>query len=266
MGEPAAGRHRGSLRAGGRRRVLVVLCVTEITSWGTLYYAFPVLAPSIARDTGWSIPTVTAALSLGLVVAALVGIPVGRRLDRAGPRWLMTAGSVIGVPALLGVAAARSVPAFFAAWALAGIAMSTTLYPPAFAALTRWWGSRRVTALTALTLFAGLASTVFAPLSATLLAHLGWRQTYVALAVILAVITVPAHLFGLRGPWPDPEPATADLDRQTPSTTARGRPFVLLAIAIGLGAFTAFAVVVNQVPLLLDRGCYSVCSPDPSRC
>ena len=33
----------------GLRRVLAVLCVTEIVSWGVLYYAFPVLAPAHRR-------------------------------------------------------------------------------------------------------------------------------------------------------------------------------------------------------------------------
>nr|QEO74084.1 hypothetical protein [uncultured bacterium] len=36
----------------GLRRVLTVLCITEITSWGVLYYAFPVLAPTISAHTG----------------------------------------------------------------------------------------------------------------------------------------------------------------------------------------------------------------------
>jgi hypothetical protein len=31
----------------GRRRALVALCVTEITSWGTLYYAFPAMLASV---------------------------------------------------------------------------------------------------------------------------------------------------------------------------------------------------------------------------
>ena len=35
--------------------MLLVLCLTEITSWGVLYYAFPVLAPSISDDTGWPV-------------------------------------------------------------------------------------------------------------------------------------------------------------------------------------------------------------------
>src|SRR3954454_2041198 len=187
----------------GLRRVLVVLCVTEIVSWGVLYYAFPVLAPSIAADTGWTIAEVTAAFSTGLVVSALLGIPAGRWLDRAGPRPVMALGSVLAVPAVVGIATASTLPAFFAAWALAGVAMAGTLYPPAFAALTRWWGPRRITALTAVTLLAGLASTIFAPLTATLLGHLQWRGSYLVLAAVLGVVTIPAHLLGLRGRWPD---------------------------------------------------------------
>jgi MFS family permease len=235
--------------------VLVVLCVTQIVSWGVLYYAFPVLAPSIAADTGWSIAAVTAAFSAGLVVAALVGIPAGRLLDRHGPRPVMTAGSVLAVPAVVIIGSARSFPVFVAGWLLAGVAMAGTLYPPAFAALTRWWGRRRVTALTALTLLAGLASTVFAPLTAALLDGLGWQRCYLVLAGVLAVITVPAHWFGLRGPWPDPDPAENPVHAgQAAGAIARSRPFLLLMVAVALGTFAAFAVVVNQIPLLLERG------------
>ena len=64
----------------GLRRVLTVLCVTEIISWGVLYYAFPVLAPSIAADTGWSIATITAAFSTVGDVRVLLGrVRVGSR-------------------------------------------------------------------------------------------------------------------------------------------------------------------------------------------
>lgn len=234
------------------RRVLAVLCITEITSWGVLYYALPVLAGAIAAGTGWSVVAVTGAFSAGLVVSALAGIPVGRLLDRIGPRPVMTVGSVIAVPAMVVIATATSYPAFVAGWLLAGVAMSGTLYPPAFAALTRWWGPRRVQALTVLTLMAGLASTVFAPLTAALLGGLGWRGAYLVLAAVLAVVTIPAHAVGLRGRWPRAEPdgsATGPV-----SGVAASRPFLLLAAAITAGAFTAYAVVVNQVPLLIERG------------
>jgi MFS family permease len=253
--EPEPDTRAEALNRSGLRRVLAVLCVTEITSWGVLYYAFPVLAPAMVADTGWSIGTVTAAFSLGLIVNALVGIPVGRWLDRFGPRRVMTTGSVLAVPALVGIATAHTLPWFFASWVLAGVAMAGVLYQPAFAALTRWWGPRRVTALTAVTLLAGLASTIFAPLTAALADQLAWRGTYLVLAGVLAVVTIPAHLFGLRGHWPQPDAAEhpAHVERE-PGAIARSRAFVLLVAAITLGTFAAFAVVVNQVPLFIERG------------
>jgi MFS family permease len=232
------------------RRPLVALCVTEVTSWGVLYYAFPVLAPTISADTGWSIAAVTAGFSLGLVVAAVAGIPVGRLLDRYGPRPVMTAGTLLAIPSTLAVAGSRTLAEFLVSWVFAGIAMSGVLYQPAFAGLTRWYGSRRVTALTILTLAAGLASTVYAPITAALVDHLSWRQTYVVLAVLLAAITLPGHLLGLNLPW---TPAQIRPEHQ-PDAIARSAAFIALAAALSLAAFAAYAAVVNLVPLLTHRG------------
>ncbi|WP_200862803.1 MFS transporter [Amycolatopsis orientalis] len=243
-----------ALPVSGLRRVLAVLCLTEITSWGVLYYAFPVLAPDISRDTGWPAAAVTAALSGAQLVSAVAGIGVGRWLDRHGPRVLMTVGSLLAVPAVVLVATAQNLAWFLVAWALAGVAMSATLYPPAFAALTRWHGPRRVPALTTLTLVAGLASTVFAPLTALLAAHLDWRHTYLVLLAILAAITIPGHWFGLRGPWPPAEPAPHEAVHGDPARIARSGAFRLLVAALSLATFSVFAVVVNLVPLLLERG------------
>jgi predicted MFS family arabinose efflux permease len=99
-----------------------------------------------------------------------------------------------------------------------------------------------------------LASTVFAPLTATLVTYLDWRQTYLVLAVILAAVTIPAHWFGLRRPWPPRppiEPGRVDTD---PRHVARTRPFVLLAVTLSLAALATFAAIINLVPLLEERG------------
>lgn len=236
----------------GKRVVLATLCVTQVTSWGVLYYAFPVLAGDITTATGWPATAITAALSASQLVAALVGIPVGRRIDRHGPRAVMTAGSMLAVPAVVLVATAQNLAWFVVAWLLAGAATGAVLYPPAFAALTRWHGPNPVRALTILTLAGGLASTVFAPTTAALAAHLDWRATYLVLAAILAVVTIPAHWFGLRLAWPPrPEPAAGHTD---PGHVARSRPFIALAAALSLAALATVAAIINLVPLLHERG------------
>ena len=125
-----------------RRRVLVVLCLTQITSWGVLYYAFPVMAPTLAADTGWSVP------SDGGVLGRPGGLRAGGDPGGAGARpvraalvmtWRRRWGPRGG-----GVATAGSFWLFAVAWLLVGVGMPGTLYPPAFAALTRWWGGQRV--------------------------------------------------------------------------------------------------------------------------
>ncbi|MEV7144514.1 MFS transporter [Streptomyces tauricus] len=236
------------------RAALPALCLTQITSWGIVYYAFPVLNPQITAATGWSPAATTAAFSAALLVSAVAGIRIGRILDTRGPRMVMTTGSVIGTVSLVVIATAPNLAVFTAGWLLAGLAMASTFYQPAFAALTRWWAPGHIRALTTVTLAGGLASTVFAPLTAQLAGHFSWRHTYLILAAILAVVTVPAHAFALRGPWP---PAPPPVTTGVPATTAaitRSRPFLLLATALTLSAFAMYAVVITLVPLLLDRG------------
>ena len=217
-----------------RGRALAALCVTEIVSWGTLYYAFPVLLGPISADTGWSTTATVGAFSTGAVVSAGSGIVVGRLIDAYGPRRVMTTGSVVGVAALLAVAAAPSLPWFYLAWALAGVGQAATFYPPAFAAITGWYGEERLRPLTTVTLIAGFASTVFAPVSAALVSHLTWRGSYVVLAVVLGVVTVPLHLFLLTPPWrpssgsSGPAPEEAGRAR----SVVRSARFVFLAVVM----------------------------------
>jgi MFS family permease len=243
------------------RRVVTVLCFTEIVSWGILFYAFPVLATTISGVEGWPLTSLVAVFTVAQLVAAAAGLWVGRRLDRRGPRLLMTVGSAVGVASVVAIAVAPSLATYALAWVVAGLAMSATLYPPAFATVTHWAGPGRVQALTAVTLVAGFASTVFAPLTALLVDHLSWRQTYLVLAVVLCT-TIPAHWWGLRASWAvEARPSSGDeagshqpaSDRRPPTPTRRPE-FLLLTAALTLAGFSLYAVVINLVPLLTQNG------------
>lgn len=256
----------GALDGAGLRRVVTVLSTVQIVSWGVLYYAFAALQSSISLDTGWSSVAVTGAFSLAQFVAGGIGIWVGRHIDDFGPRRVMTGASLVAVPGVLAVALAPNLWCFYAGWALVGVAMAGTLYPPAFAALTRWGGDRRVAALTTLTLVAGLASTVFAPLASVLDDRLGWRGAYLVLLTGLVLITVPLHWWGLNHPW---SPVVVERERSTGThvgapparsnrsanvSVARTMPFALLTLANALTALAVFAVVINLVPMLVEQG------------
>lgn len=238
--------------APGSDRALAALCVTVTVAYGVLYYAFTVLAPEIADDTGWSSTAVTAAFSGGSLFGAIAGIAVGRVLQRRGPRVVMTTASVLGAAAMALVGVAPSYPVFAVAWLLAGAASAGLFYPPAFAALTQWFGSQRVRAITSLTLVAGFASTVFAPLTAWLGSELGWRGAYVTLAVALLVLTAPLHAGALALPWHGGSPAAHHGPRDRAVLTSR--TFVLVAASGTVTSLAMYASLVHLVPLLLERG------------
>ncbi len=241
------------------RREVVVLCATEIANWGTIVYAFVVASSTIAATEGWRLTHLLGAFTVAQLVAGIASFWVGRRIDAVGPRAVMTVGSALGAVALSVIAMSASLPAFYTGWVLAGLAMSATLYAPAFAAITGWAGTnlrRRVRALTGITLVAGLASTVFAPLTAWLLDAFSWRTTYLVMAALVAA-TAAAHWWGLRKPWPAASAETAhdsqvrEGDRTLPFRIGE---FRLLVAAMALGCFCVHAVVVNLVPLLLENG------------
>lgn len=252
-GEPVALDSPG-LDGDALRRVLVVLSVTQIVSWGTLFYTLPVLASEISEETGWSLTWVVAAFTGSQLVAAAGSVVVGRRINHRGPRQVMSLGAVVGALGLVAVAAAPTLPVFALAWAVTGSAMSAVLYPPAFAALTEWAGTQRVRALTVLTLVAGFASTVFAPLAGFLVDPIGWRNTYLVMAGLL-LATAPVLALALHHPWrATGHDATPEESAQLGRTVRRSHAFVRLVAAMSMAGFAQWAAVFLLVPLLIQRG------------
>jgi MFS family permease len=241
------------------------LGVTETISWGVLYYAFSVFLAPTEAELGWSRGATTGAFSLALVLSAFAAIPVGRWLDRHGPRLLMTAGSVASTVLVLLWSQTSSLQGFYVLWAAIGLLMATVLYEPAFAVMAVWFDRDRARALTALTLIAGFASTIFLPLSSWLLELQGWRAALISLAVILAVGTIPIHALLLRRRPEDLglNPDGADLPHHAGAgkradvhlgAALRDPTFRWLVVAFCLSNGVAFGIHVHLVPILVDRG------------
>jgi MFS family permease len=249
--------------------IVGTLALTETVSWGVLYYAFAVFLVPMRHDLGWSEATLTGAYSLALLLSGLCAPLVGRWIDRHGPRALMTAGSILGVLLMLAWSRVDNLLAYYLIWAGLGIAMSATLYEPAFTTVTAWFERDRARAFLFVTIAAGFASTIFLPLSGWLVGDLGWRDALIALALILAVLTILPHGFLLRrrpedlGLLPDGRPlgerseASANYPIRTGAQLREAladRSFWWLAIAFSLETFSTTAVAVHLIPYLTDRG------------
>ena len=239
--------------------IVAALCVTETITWGIVYYGFPVFLRAMEGDLGASRVAVTGAFSLGLGVSAIAALPVGRWLDRRGPRLLMTLGSCLGTALVFCWSRVETLAGLYLVWGLMGLAMAATLYEPAFAAVVQWFATGRDRALLTLTLVAGLASTIFMPLANWLLERLGWRPALLALAAILAVTTIPIHALVLRHPGDSARkrgvsaPAPAAPGVPLPAALRRA-VFWVLAVAFVVGNFAVASITVHLIPYLGQYG------------
>ena len=244
-------------------RLVAGLAVTQTVSWGVLYYAFSVLLVPMQDELGWSRSTLVGGFTTAIVLSGLAAPLVGRLLDAEVTRPLITGGSLLGVAATLLWSRADAVVAYYGAWVAIGLAMAAVLYDPAFTVLAKRTAPDHRRAITAVTLVAGLSSFVFQPFTSVLTDHLGWRDALVALAVVLAVVTIPIHVLVL-GPV---EHAPASRHARTPASGApaarrrRARPaeaadprfWALTASFVGVTT-ASLATGVLLIAFLVDHG------------
>ena len=234
------------------RKLVCALGIAQIVSWGTLFYSIAVLGPPMARALDISDVALYGSFTAGLFVSGLASPWVGRRIDRGDSRFVLAGGSLLGAIACALLASAVNGAMMLGAWLTAGVAMAACLYDPAFSTLYRIAGTSYRSAVTALTLFGGFASTVFWPLSQYLLETHGWRVAFGIHAVLNACIGLPLHLAFVRAALPARQAPPAASD--APQRAVGPRAFVWLATAFSLAAFLASAISAHLVVLLAAGG------------
>jgi MFS family permease len=239
----------------GPWRAVPVLGVTQILSWGCIFYTPVLMVPLIAADRGWSIAFTMGGFSVGLLTAGLTAPYVGRSIDRFGGHVTMTIGSLIGALGLLLIVHAAHPVAYYAVWMVLGVAMAATLYDAAFGTLGRIFGAAARKPITALTLAGGFASTVSWPATHALIESVGWRGTYMVYAALLAVISAPLHALALPRSRAEVDvPAHGTSNAPAKVLPPHGPIFALVASAFAAYAFVPSGLSAHLLAIFARSG------------
>lgn len=233
------------------------LGITQIMGYGTLMYAYAVLLPQMATDLGLSLSEIFGLLSLGLFFGGMVAPVAGKLVDRFGGRWVMTAGSVVAGLALMAMSLVEGKVSLFFAIMLAEGAGMFVLYNVAFASVARLditISPQR--SISVITLFGGLASTIFWPLTLFLFNRFGWESTWVILGLSALLVCTPIHFAVLRGPERRPDAPTPANAPHWPELAgpARRRGMVWMVISFIFSGYVMGAVMTLWVTNVQDLG------------
>jgi MFS family permease len=237
--------------------VICVLGVTLIVSYGSVFYSFSLLMEPLQLALGATKSVIVGAFSIALVVAGLCATHVGGTIDRIGGRMVMTTGSIAAGLLLVLLSRVESVIGLYVLYACLGTAMAAILYEPAFAVLTRIFGANARRAITASTLFGGLAGTIFWPLTQQLMAHFGWRDTLVILGAMNLLLCAPLHLWFLPGRSPQRKtvPATGGAtDSKSLRDVLREPAFYFLGGAFMANGLIFSALSVHVLAMMQSKG------------
>jgi len=248
-------------------RIVAVAFLTHCLAVGCVFYSFGVFFTPLMQEFGWSRAQISWGFSSVSLIGALYAPMVGRLVDRHGSRPVQLCGVLVLGCTLMLLGSVQSLAQYYTLMALLLSLGSTCLGPiPSNTAVASWFGRRRGRALGVATAGISMGGVVFVPLVQALIERLGWRGAFVALGgLVLAVGLLPIALFMRRAPAELPSiermPGTGDgrieaeIDRSvTPREAVRDPNFWRIVMAFALTVMGLSAILLHQVPLLIDLG------------
>jgi OFA family oxalate/formate antiporter-like MFS transporter len=240
---------------------------------GLVGYLPGVFLEPMTEELGWSRAEFIISFTTGQVVSAATALFIGGVLDRRGGRRLMLAGTAITVVALLLTAEVRELWQWVVLRGVVqpiGLGMAGSLVVNV--ALSKWFVRYRGRAIGIAAIGFSLAGMVVPNALTPVVDEFGWAAGWRVLAVVTAVLVIPAALvmrrqpedYGLRPDGRVPGGADEDRDAErerldyTSSLTRREAlrtsSLWLLVIAFGSVGLTLLALVTQAIPLLTDAG------------
>jgi len=217
----------------------------------------------LEREFGWGRSQTASVYSIYLLVSGLVAPLIGVIADRFGARMVYG----IGMASLaLGYSLASTISGlwefYLVAGVLSGIGVAALGMVPASALVGRWFRARLGTAIAVVYAGFGVGILLVVPFMQWLIEQQGWRPTYRTIGIALAILVPMVLLLPWTRIQSGPGGATqarGSLQGSPEGTwtlrTASGtRQFWALAQVFFFTSFGMFAVIVQIVPFLVERG------------
>ncbi|NIJ09616.1 sugar phosphate permease [Sphingomonas vulcanisoli] len=247
--DSAAGPRNGAVRS------LIAGCIgMAMGASPVLLLSFGVYQRAIIRDTGWDPGTVGSAIAGPMILAGLLSPLVGMLVNRYGPRRFVTISFPLGGLAIMLLATPKSAGMFVATMGLVGVLGVGQTMTPYVYAVSGWFDRRRGLALGTILACTGVGLAIMPPLAAQIIAHYGWRTSYLAFGAAMVVVGFAVGRFLIVDP-----PVAAVADRSSvpgvPWRAALASPVLwYLTVSIMLVGGAVGAGAVNLSLILVERG------------
>lgn len=226
---------------------------------GFVFYNLSVYLNVLSVQRGFSVASMSGAVTIMFLVGAPVGIVVGRLIQRHDLRIIMTVGAVLTGVALAALGRVESLWQVYLVYVVMGVGYSCVSLLPVTTLITRWFDdARRPVAMSVTTTGLSLGGVVLTPLTVLAIAAWSFESAMLAIGIVFSLCILPIIWLSVRS-WPagsrrpgDPEPGDVAIYRGI----ARSRFFVgitityLVNMAAQVGGITH---LFNRAAELVER-------------
>mgnify|MGYP001399066916 CR=1 FL=1 len=248
--------------------ILALVCLAGFTRQGSALGTLSLFVEPMIGEFGWSHTSISAAVSVGGILGALIAPALGSFLDRNGARAVLLLAVLLTAGSTFLLSFSQSLAWFFVFYCVARMSFAGPYDLGIYGSVVNWFYRRRAFATSVVTL-AQMIGLVIMPLVAYFVMQAaGWRSAWAAVgATVLVVGFLPVWLLHVRRPEdlgqrlegaPESPAATSVTSSPEPAYT-RAQALATPAFWL-LGLFTLLAfpvqagISLHQAPLLIERG------------
>jgi MFS family permease len=191
------------------------------------------------------------------LVIGLTAPLVGFCVDRFGPKRVLTFGALVFASGLVLSSKASSMLSFYVSFGLvAGLGGSAIGLVGNSRAVTNWFAEKRGLASGIATSGIGLGWLVVVPLVQMWVQQYGWREGFLMLACLVALLLIPFNVFVQKN-GPEVSGSQGEIGSgkvKSLGALFRKKDFWQMFVLFFTGGFIVQAVVIHQVAIATDAG------------
>ena len=249
--------------------ILACVCAAGFSRQGAAVATLSIFVDPMTGEFGWSRTAVSAAVSVGGVLGALVAPALGPFLDRNGARAVLGAAVLVTGFSLVMLSFTQSLAHFFFFYCLARMSFTGPYDLGIYGSVVNWFYRRRAFATSIVTLVHMVGLMAMPLIAHFVMQGAEWRSAWLVVGVIVLVAGfLPTWLLHVRRPEDigqrlDGAPEAAAGGAQAASSPERAftRAQALRSSAFWLLALFTLLVFpiqagfsLHQAPLLIERG------------
>ena len=218
-------------------------------------YAFGVFSKTINTEFGWERSVLSLGLTCFLIGSGFGALALGHVINR----WNVRSASItflIIFSLAIGAIGMLSPSRWFVYidFLIIGFFGSAACALPYSVSISGLFHDHRGLALGLMGAGGGLGGLLAPQYAVFLLTNVGWRRSFVIIAITIAAVSLIGQVFLVRDPPSVESSSTGHEKTRTGTNYLRQRPFWLLVLIILGLSFATWGVLPNVIPLLTDRG------------